>query len=334
MNRLVIVNQAEELADLPDGEVECLGYETFQRAAVQCHLALIDKQDRLVARCSLWRARNAQDEATTDGLIGHYAAVDADAGVELLHHAVRQHERKECDRVIGPMDGSTWHRYRLVTDRGTEPTFFLEPDNPSDWPMHFTNAGFSPVASYLSALNPDISRVDPRSDLRRAELARNGIHIRHVNVENFNEELSAIHKLSLSAFANNRFYSPIEFENFKASYEPLRTFVRPELVLLAEQDDRLIGFIFAIPNFSEADRGEPLRTTIHKTLAVHPDYVDSGLGTVLSDDCQRAARQLGFDRAIYALMEETNVSWLMSIPYAKIIRRYTLYGKQLGQVEH
>ncbi len=162
MSRLVILNQAEELADLPDSEVECLGYETFQRAAVQCHLALTNKQDRLVARCSLWRARNAQDEVTTDGLIGHYAAVDADAGVELLHHAVRQHEQKECDRVIGPMDGSTWHRYRLVTDRGTEPTFFLEPDNPSDWPMHFTNAGFSPVSSYLSALNPDISRVDPR----------------------------------------------------------------------------------------------------------------------------------------------------------------------------
>jgi len=28
------------------------------------------------------------------------------------------------------MDGSTWHRYRLPTERGAEPTFFLEPDNP------------------------------------------------------------------------------------------------------------------------------------------------------------------------------------------------------------
>ena len=37
-------------------------------------------------------------------------------------------------RAVGPLDGSTWRRYRLVTERGVEPPFFMEPDNPDDWP--------------------------------------------------------------------------------------------------------------------------------------------------------------------------------------------------------
>ena len=306
----------------------------FQLTAPARHIALQDGDGRLVARCSLWRARDAQGAPTTDGLIGHYAAADASTGVELLEHASNQHRTDGCGRVIGPMDGSTWHRYRLVTERGTEPTFFLEPDNPDDWPRHFTGAGFGPLAAYVSALNPDNSRVDPRSDRRRVELERDGITIRTIDIERFDDELAAIHELSLAAFARNRFYSPIGLETFVASYAPIRQHLVPELVLLAEHDGGLVGFIFAIPNLMEPARGEPLRTTIHKSLVVHPDCADNGLGTVLADHCQRAARRLGFDRTIYALMGETSVSWRMSVPYATVIRRYTLYGKPLGQGEH
>lgn len=331
MSPFAIVDRAEDLASLRAGAVEPLEAESFRLTSPSRHLALLDAGGGLLARCSLWRARDARGAPTTAGLIGHYAALDADAGTKLLDHASTWHQAQGCDRVIGPMDGSTWHRYRLLTERGTEPPFFLEPDNPDDWPRHFTDAGFVPLATYTSALNSDLDRVDPRSDRRRAELERNGITLRTIDIERFDVDLTAIHELSLVAFARNFLYSPIGLEAFVASYAPIRPHLAAELVLLAERDGQLVGFIFGIPDLMESARGEPLRTVIVKSMAVHPACGGSGLGGLLMDDCQRAARKLGFERAIHALMRETNLSRRISARYGKTIRRYTLYDKTLSE---
>ena len=331
MSLLTVVDRVEYLPPLRAGRVEPLKAEAFQLTNPLRHFTLQDRAGELVARCSVWRARDAHGAATADGLIGHYAAADADAGGELLEHALEWHRTNGCERVIGPMDGSTWHRYRLLTERGTEPIFFLEPDNPDDWPRHFTNAGFVSLATYTSALNSDLSRVDPRSDERRANFERNGTTFRTIDVERFDAELAAIHELSLEAFARNFLYSPITLETFVASYTPIRPYLIPELVLLAEQGGQLVGFIFGIPDILEPARGEPSRTIIVKSMAVHPSCGGTGLGGLLMDDCQRAGRKLGFERAIHALMYETNRSRNISARYGSIIRRYTLYEKSFSE---
>ena len=329
MSPLTTISHADDLASLPAGPVEPLEPAAFCLTLPSRHLALQDTGGALLARCSLWRARDASGAPTTAGLIGHYAAADADAGAEVLEHALDWHRADGCERVIGPMDGSTWHRYRLLTERGTEPIFFLEPDNPDDWPAHFTDAGFVPLATYFSALNPDLTRGDPRSEQRRAELERDGITLRKIDVERLEAELAAIHELSLEAFARNLLYSPIGLDAFLASYTPIRPHLVPELVLLAERGGLLVGFIFGIPDLAEPARGEPLRTVIVKSMAVHPSCGGNGLGGLLMDDCQQAARKLGFERAVHALMHETNRSRSISARYGTTIRRYTLYEKAL-----
>src|SRR5260370_142723 len=102
------------------------------------------------------------------GLIGHYAACEAEAAMFLLQLACKELARQGCTLAVGPMDGNTWQRYRLLTERGSEPPFFLEPDNPDEWPGQFTAAGFTPLATYCSALNSDLTAEDPRT----ADLAR------------------------------------------------------------------------------------------------------------------------------------------------------------------
>ena len=330
MNLLTIVERVDELPSLRTGSVEPLHAQDYQLTKPLCHLALQDSTGALVARCSLWGRRDSHGAPVPDGLIGHYAAANADAGKELLERALDRHRAEGRERVIGPMDGSTWHRYRLLTDRGSEPTFFMEPTDPDEWPIHFTDVGFAPLATYTSALNADLSRVDPRSDGCRADLERSGVTLRTLDIERFEDELAAIHKLSLTAFANNFLYSPIEIGEFLVSYVPIRAHIIPELIFLAEHDGHLAGFIFAIPDLLESARGEPQRTVVVKSMAVHPDYGGNGLGGVLMDDCQRAARNLGFVRAIHALMQETNLSRRISRRYGTTIRRYTLYEKPLS----
>ena len=90
----------------------------------------------------------------------------------MLSRACAALEAAGCATAIGPMDGTTWRRYRFMVDRGPEPAFFLEPDNPDDWPQHWRSAGFSILATYTSAANEDLAVEDPRTGRRTEAVER------------------------------------------------------------------------------------------------------------------------------------------------------------------
>jgi GNAT superfamily N-acetyltransferase len=287
------------------------------------------RDKRIVARCSIWTDSTPSLDSQPVGVIGHYAAADLDAGAAILNHATEQLCRHGFKTVVGPMDGNTWRRYRLLAQRGAEPPFFLEPDNPDDWPGHFTAAGFTPLAQYFSALNRDLQASDPRAAEVMTRLAEAGVRIRNIDMTRFDDELKAVHELSLQAFAGNFLYTPITQVEFLAMYAPIRPHLRPELILLAEKDSRLIGFIFGMPDLIQAQRGQSIDTAIAKSMAVRPGSTGGGLGTVLMDQFHQAARGLGFTRVIHALMHEDNRSLKISSHFGQPIRQYTLYAREL-----
>jgi GNAT superfamily N-acetyltransferase len=283
------------------------------------------------SRCALWWAGTPTHEGRRVGAIGHYFAPDAAAGARLLRRACARLAEQGCGLAVGPMDGNTWRRYRLVTERGSEPPFFLEPDNPDDWPAHFTAAGFSALAHYHSALTADLGREDPQAAEAARRFGERGGVLRPLALDRFEEELGRIHTLSLAAFRGNLLFTPIGADEFAEQYGGLRDRLRPELVLLAEQEGRLAGYVFALPDLLQARRGQQIDMVIVKTLAVHPDHAGAGLGALLASHCHRAARRLGYRRAIHALMHDGNRSARISRRTAAVFRRYALFARPLGR---
>ncbi len=304
--------------------------EILQRHRPDALWMLADAAGGVVGRCSLWwrHAPPLGDERL--GLIGHYAVADADAAAQLLQLACADLVRHGCTRAVGPMDGNTWQRYRFLTERGPEPVFFLEPDNPDDWPGHFTAQGFTPLAEYYSALNTDLTHQDPRMPEIAGRLEGQGVTLRPLQFDRFEDELRRVYALSLLSFRQNFLYTPIGEDDFVAQYRGIRPYVRPELVLIAERMGEPIGYVFAIPDLLQAKRGQAIDTVIVKTLAVHPDHGGAGLGGLLVARCQEAAARLGYTRAIHALMHEANKSRRISSHTARVMRRYTLYSRPLG----
>ena len=179
------------------------------------------------------------------------------------------------------MDGHTWRNYRFVTERGSEPPFFLEPDNPDDWPGHFQGRGFRPLARYASMLNTDLDRPDPAAEAIARRMNESGIRIRPLDFGNFDEELHRVYAVSTVSFRNHLLYLPLSERDFLAHYLPFRSLVRPELVIVAERDGRCLGFIFALPDLLQSRRGGSVDTIIVKTLAVLPgrEYAGCGLSS-------------------------------------------------------
>jgi len=303
--------------------------EMVERSHADAHW-ILDEGDGTYARCSLWWTHAPSVPGQKIGLIGHYAACDAEAAWHLLQFACEELARQGCTLAVGPMDGSTHRRYRLLTERGTEPLFFLEPDNPDDWPEHFTGSGFSPLANYYSALQVGIERTDPHASALAEQFAGEQVAIRTFDAALFDEEVKRIYRVVAASFQRNLLASPIAEEEFLEQNRALQPYVRPELVLLAERADKPVGFVFALPDWLQAQRGEPINTVIVKTLAVHPDYSRRGLATLLTGRLREIAHDLGYTRAIHALMHERNISRHMSeINRGRIIRRYTLYARNL-----
>jgi GNAT superfamily N-acetyltransferase len=292
-------------------------------------MLVAEDADRLIARCSLWWSATPVLDGRHAGYIGHFAALDGLAAQGLLKAACAFLSAKGCAQAIGPIDGNTWQRYRLITERGNEPLYFLELDNPDDWPGMFTASGFTPLAQYYSAVNENLPEADPRIPAIAQRLYDLGVIIRPLDVSRFEDELRRVHALSLLSFQNNFLYSPIGEADFLEQYSGIRRFVRPELALLAEKDGELIGFLFAIPDLLRPKYGKPMDTVILKTLAVHPEHGGLGLGSLLMAGAHEAARQLGFTRAIHALFHESNRSGRISGHTARVFRRYTLFARSL-----
>jgi GNAT superfamily N-acetyltransferase len=294
------------------------------------HLCALSQEGVARARCSLWWTRVPSYRQHYVGVIGHYAATNHEAAAMVLTAALERLSQAGCSIAIGPMNGTTWQSYRFVTEPGEQPAFFMEPTNPEEWPRQFERAGFSPLGSYFSALNDDVSRPDTRLGEMEKKIADAGITIRPANSD-LRVELEKIYAVSKISFRQNFLYTEIPEAEFVAMYEPLLPIVRPELVLIAEQAGRCVGYLFAIPDLAMKARGLEIDTFIIKTVSILPEPQLRGLGSLLVARAQQIGQELGFRRCIHALMFEDNISLNISRHYASVMRKYSLYSEELAK---
>lgn len=259
------------------------------------------------------------------GLVGWYECIDdIDIAVTLLD-AVRDDLAKAgCGYIIGPINGSTWHRYR-VSEPSDAPPFFLDVYNKPWYATQFQAAEFETIAHYSST----------KFDLRAGHYDRvakfeefyrgRGIDIRPFRTDDFDNEMRALYEVTLASFVHNFLYTPISFESFREIYAPVESIIDPELVQIAEDAERRpLGYIFTIPDMYERNG----RTLIIKTVAAAPVPAARGLGTFLVEKMHVVGLNKGFDAAIHALMHENNSSANMLSDDSRPLHTYRLFGRE------
>ena len=295
-------------------------------------------EGKLTARCSIWTdtklllppgAEQLSLAGNIDvrlGYIGHYAANSVKAGLELLELALAELKRKGCNFVIGPIDGSTWKRYRLISESSPEPVFALEPVNPMSWNNHFQLAGFSGIKTYGSSLNKDLKSKDPEVKTIKSRLTKQGVKLRSLDIENLQHDLEGIHRVTMDAMRDNFLFSPVDKASFLKEQMKLTALADPELVVVAERADKIVGYLFSYPDLLGIEIPQRL---IMKTIARDPDEKLKGLGRLLFQETHTRAYEKGFREAIHALYATGNTASEICHFYGEQIRSYALYGKAL-----
>ena len=269
------------------------------------------------------------------GLIGHYESLDDAAGIALLEHTAAALARNDVQRILGPMNGSTWASYRLALpaepddSQGNPPFFLGEPRNPFEYHAQFLSAGFAVCSryesrSYLTESQAAIAEPPIPATMRDGRLT-----IALLDPGRYEETLLDVYTLSLEAFSDNAYYSPIGAAEFIAAYQPLRPLLDPRLVLLV-RDSRgaLVSFLFGYPDPLWIPHGTPVRAVM-KTGATAKQFRGAGIGRYLFQLFRARATSLGYEEVIHALMHVANTSMRLSGEQQSVLfRRYALYEWQ------
>lgn len=308
-------------------------YQSFPIEAIisDCpdyHIAVEDNGE-ITARCSIWYNNTVQGEHDEKvGTLGHFEATDGMSAKAVIEKACEILKRENCVVVLGPMNQNTWKKYRFVTSMNDYPPFLLEPTNPIEYPQYFIDNGFKNYATYYSTLESPIQYDEEKCSRLLKRLSEENINIKIFDLTQFDEQLDIIYDLSLQCFQNNLLYTPLEKESFKQQYLAYKSYLIPELIFLAFENEKPIGFFFTIPNYNQKAYQDKIDTIIFKTIGVLPEYRQKRIGSAFFELARKKALELGFESSINALMYQENVSMNFS-PNAQVIRTYNLYRKEL-----
>ena len=275
----------------------------------------------------LWFSNTPQHQSQRVGTIGSCMLDESSKAADFLTQcATYMHSEHQCQHVIGPMNGNTWLTHRLILESNGRTPFQMEPMEPAHYYQLFLDADFEILSRYSSSY---IDLTEEQQSFQHIEnkLMKKGVQFRTIGFENYEKDLTAIHTLSLNSFSNNFLYTPLPLEIFMQNYLKAKDHIDTDMVILAEWQGNLAGFVFCMPDKMAEMMNTP-KTVIVKTLAVDPTAALAGLGSVLVSQAHAIAKEKGYSEVVHALQHESNSSLRISQRFdAKVFRRYALMVK-------
>jgi GNAT superfamily N-acetyltransferase len=173
------------------------------------------------------------------------------------------------------------------------------------------------------------------------------IRVRGANLKDMEAEIDRILDLQNRGLAHFPNFTPYTRASIEAMVLPMLDVVDPELVLFAEVDGKPAGWFPAVPNLNEIfihlnglrypwDYLRLMKYSHYqargiaiKSVAVAPEYWDTGVGVLLFDEMVRRAVAKGYTWADLSLTGEYNTdTWPIAHRMgAKIYKRYRFYEK-------
>jgi GNAT superfamily N-acetyltransferase len=252
------------------------------------------------------------------------------------------------NHLLGPVNLTMHDEVGALVDGFGRPTV-LTPYNPSYYADLFLQAGLIAQQTYHAyQWFPDA--VPNRAIQRMVRMLRVDTHlsIRPVDLQRWNDEVHILTGLYNECFAGVWGFVPMRLEEFECKAGAFQSFLRRELVLIAEHAGRPIGFAVVLPDVHEALRhvngrlfpmgwlslalrARRIRRARFILLGVLPDYAGRGVAALIVQEAILAARRLGIKEVEISLIHDENhrISHMIDAFGGKMSKAYCLYGKAL-----
>lgn len=307
----------------------------FENSNLASHLVLVndgDAKGRLLA----FTDSNYPEQ----GFIGWYECSENEQVHEaLLEDAFSWLKNKGCKTVVGPINGNTWNNYRFNMT-ADYPIYPGQPYQPMYYPTFWKNSGFEPVLNYVTEVPPK-SAMQPMSEAElTAILASYQFKALSLTPEIAAKYFEKLHAFYHLCFANNPLFHPISLKEYQLINDRTAAVLSPpHSFLVLDANDEVAGIFLSFIDYYYLNYkdtpGVPAEYKTHKlvikTLAVHPDYRNKQLGTLMINYIHNVAYKTGYEQVIHASMYVDNISAKKGKEkfQTEILRTYSLLQKEL-----
>jgi hypothetical protein len=281
------------------------------------------------------------------GFFGFFESVDnVEVARALLQRARQWVFERGATFLRGPVNTSTNYECGMLLDGFDSAPMVMMTYNPRYYPGLMDQAGLSKAKdlyAYLSNANTiEMKKIDRVGD---KALKTTGVRVRPINMKDFRGDVERIWQVYEAAWKRNWGFIPMTREEFLLTGKEMKMILKPDLVLIGEVGDRVVGFALALPDVNQALKpanGSLFPTGLLKilyhqrliknvrvlALGVVEEYRASGLAAGFYATLVRNARKLGFGDCEMSWILEDNVLMNRSLEVmgAKRYKTYRIYN--------
>jgi len=280
------------------------------------------------------------------GFFGFYESVNDVAVARALLERARQWVfERGAEFLRGPVNPSTNYECGMLIEGFDLDPMVMMTYNPKYYPVLMDQVGLRKAKDLLAYLS-NANTIDMKKIGRVADkvLATNGVRVRPINMKDFAADVDKVWNVYRAAWSRNWGFIPMTHEEFVQMGKEMKMILKPELVLIGEVGDRVVGFALALPDVNHAlkpARGSLFPTGLLKilyyqrlirnvrvlALGVVEEYRASGLAAGFYATLVRSARKLGFGDCEMSWILEDNVLMNRSLEVmgAKRYKTYRIY---------
>ena len=286
------------------------------------------------------------------GFVGLFECInDKAVSNALFDEATRWLLKRNLHTVRGPVNLSTNDSCGLFVEGKPGPPLFMMAYNPPYYEHLFEAAKFHKAKDLLAMYHND--KTVPARYLKSADKIekRYGVRIRKVNLKDFDAEVERIFDLYNRCWEKNWGFVPMTEKEMEFLAKELRHGVDPDLVLIleSEQDQKPLGFAFAIPDLNIAigkAKGRLFPFGLVKilwsmkkikrlrlmALGIRNDIRKKGLDSLMYLRLYQNAVDKGYEEAEFSWVLEDNLPTInpMERIGARKYRTYRIYERTTG----
>jgi len=186
------------------------------------------------------------------GFFGFFEVMENYEAARLLLDRAKQSLAADGMEVIrGPMNFSTNEECGLLITGYDTPPYIMMTHNPPYYAPFLERYGFAKAKDLLAFQMKQIEITERAHKMAEWLEKKSSVRIRPFNLADFKAEIQRTKTVVNAAWEANWGFVPVTDEEFDHMAKQLRTIAQPDLVFLAEDGDKPVGFSLTLPNFNQ-----------------------------------------------------------------------------------
>lgn len=279
----------------------------------QCRCVNIYKEGSLLAHVGL-----IEDKRLSHGgaFFGFFETVrDKKVFTLLWEELLEFAQQRGVSSLMGPVNGSIWHQYRIVKEQTEHLPFISEPYSMPYYYDYLKAVKPAKEVNYYSGKRSGFEKIKSATKPSYDSINRKGITIE--KLESINKKMiRSVLKFSKKVFNESWGYFDLNEDEFVQLYNKAKITKYVSSLYIIRCGSELIGYCTVLKDED---------TIIMKTLAILPEWQRKGLGNAMVYKVHDDASDMGISNIIYALIREENKVKYFPKDDAEIIREYACF---------